>query len=64
METLGVQRQKSYLRARPCLFRPRVETREPLEVDGNIHPRYMSALDRIRLNMQCTDPLYGGFLHV
>ena len=49
METSGVQRQKSYLRARPCLFRPRVETREPLEVHGDMHPRSMIAHDRIRL---------------
>ena len=41
---LKVQRQNSYLRARPCLFRPRVETREPLEVNGNVHPRYMVAI--------------------
>ena len=46
---MEVQRQKSYLRARPCLSTPRVVTREPLEVSGDTHPRYMVAPDRIRL---------------
>ena len=38
-----MQRQNSYLRARPCLSTPRVVTREPLEVVGNGDPRYMTA---------------------
>ena len=50
-----MQRQNSYLRARPCpapvLIRnfSKLELEEPLEVNGNVHPRYMVALDRIRL---------------
>src|SRR3989344_2210935 len=45
-----VQRQKSYLRARPCLSTPRVVTREPLEVSGDTHPRYMVASFRFWRN--------------